>query len=119
MWLKSGGGGLLENEVLVHVEHLFAVLAEGEESSGEEGNKPDGLPRAEEQPMLHLGKVVRENKKAKHIGDKDEAGVALERWIGTGERNLAEADEDAFNQESGAGDQDRGVKKSGGPSPEK
>jgi len=92
--------------VLVHVEHLFAVLAEGEESSGEQGNKPHGLPRAEDRPMLLLGKVVREEEEAEEVGDEDEAGVALERRIGTGERNLAKANEHGFDEQDGADDQD-------------
>src|SRR5262249_17731274 len=67
-WPKSRWGGLLEDYVLVHVEHLFAVLAEGGESRGEQGNKADGLPRAEDRPMLHLGKVVREAEEAEEVG---------------------------------------------------
>ena len=69
--------------------------------------------------MLHLGKVVGEEEEAEEIGDEDEAGVALESAIGTGEGNFAEADEHGFDERDGAGDQDGGVKQSEGPSPKK
>src|ERR1700730_8449082 len=45
--------------------------------------------------------------------------MALEWRIGTSERNLAEADQQEFDKDDGAGDQDCGVKQRGGPSPEK
>jgi len=98
---------------------LLSILAESEKSGGEEGNKPDGLPRVEERPMLHLGKVVGEQEEAEEIGDEDEAGMALERGIGTGERNFSEMDQQGLHKDDDASDQDGGVKESSGPSPEK
>jgi hypothetical protein len=46
-----------------------------------------------------------------------QSGMALERRIGTRERNFAEANKHGFDEEDRAGDQDGNVKQSGGPSP--
>ena len=45
--LETEGGEFLKDHLLVHIEHLFSILAEGEESRGEQGNKPDGSPWVE------------------------------------------------------------------------
>ena len=68
--------------------------------------------------MLHLGKVVCEKEEAEEISDEDEAGMALECGIRTGEGNFAKADQQGFDEQDGAGDQDRGVKQRSRPSPE-
>ena len=68
--------------------------------------------------MLHLGKVVGEKEEAEEVGDEDKAGMALERRVRTGERDFAKADQHSLHKDYAAGDQNCGVKKSRGPSPE-
>ena len=62
--LESGSTALLEDQVLVHVEHLFAVLVDGKESEGQQGSEHDRLPGIEQGPVLHLRKVAGEEDKA-------------------------------------------------------
>ncbi len=69
--------------------------------------------------MFHLGQVVGEEEETEQVGDEDQAGMALEGWIGTGEGNFAKADQHNLYNKNDASDQDGNVKQGGGPSPEK
>src|ERR1700730_14261215 len=112
MLLAAGWRRLLENHLLVHIEHLLAILAKAEEPRGDKGSEDDGLPRVGKRPVLHLWKIVGEPQEAEKVCDEYQPGMALESRVGTGEGNFAKADKDSFDEEHCAGGQDRSVKQS-------
>jgi hypothetical protein len=50
--LEGRRGGLLEEELFVHVEDLPAIGVEGEEGAGKKGKESEGAERAFEGPAL-------------------------------------------------------------------
>ena len=100
---KTGSRDLFEDEVLVHIEHLFSVLMDGHEDCCYE---------------LKFWEVGSEYHEAEKIRYENQGGVALERRVRTGEWNFAEAQEKKFNESNRARGKDDGVQKRGAEAPE-
>ena len=77
--------------MLVHVQHLLSVLLDGNKDRTYERDKEGSPPRFRKRPEFEFGEVACENYEAEEIANKNERGMALERRICAGERDLAEA----------------------------
>jgi len=104
--------------VLVHVQHLFSVLLDGNKDGKYEWDKEKSSPWFRERPEFQFGEVTREDHEAEEIADENEGGMALERRISAGEWNFAEAQKKQFDECDCAGGEDGRVQKRDAKTPE-
>src|SRR5229473_1982406 len=116
---ETRSGVFLEDELLIHIQHLFTELTQAAEAEKNCGNETSGSPPSDQGPPHDLGNVDRKDNEADEVSNKDKRRVALKGRVRAREGDLAEPYEQNFHENSGAGNEKSCLQQRGKPSPQK
>src|SRR5437870_11721319 len=90
---KTGSGVFFEDELLIHIQHLFTELTQSGKAEQNHRNETNGSQASLQCPPCDSRNVNRENAESDDIRTKNKRGIALKSGERARTRNLAEPHE--------------------------
>src|SRR5437773_5308035 len=97
----TGSGVFFDDELLIHIQHLFKELTQSGKAEQNHRNETNGSQASLQCPPCDSRNVDCENAEADEIRKKNKRGIALKRGVRARKRNLAEPHEQNVNDKHG------------------
>src|SRR5206468_10293565 len=95
---KTGSGVFFEDELLIHIQHLFTELTQSGKAEQNHRNETNGSQASLECPPCDSRNVDCENAGGDEIGKKKKRGIALKSGVWVRKRNVRESHEQNLHE---------------------